>query len=188
MLSRTTLAVTLAAFAVTGCAAYLKMMTPKPRIVDNPLVSHQPLEVRAKASLGTLSEKDCNVWPFEDTTTVNVTAQQICVEITKHVEQSPGWNGEPTADRSKSVPVNADGTDGGYISAEKKRASKVAQCFNRGFNAQVGVWAFQYKGCTPNNNVVSSATKSLTVNHESWQFSTAQASPGGAAPVGAPPS
>lgn len=156
--------------AAAGCTAMMNAMTPKPRTADNPLVSGQPLEARTRAQIGTVSEKDCNTWPFEDTTTVNVSDAQICVDVKKHVMQQPDWTGEPNAERSQSVSISTDAGDGGRIDARKERASKIAQCFERGYNAQVGVWAFEYKGCAPNNGAVSKATKSLTVGHESWSF------------------
>src|SRR6202012_3092936 len=60
--------------SMAGCAAYMRVMTPKPQTADNPLVSGQPLVVTSKADVGTVQEQDCNTWPFEDTQTVTITA------------------------------------------------------------------------------------------------------------------
>ncbi len=163
--------------SLTGCSMMLAGMTPKPHIVDNPLVSGQPLESSKKGDVGTVGESDCNTWPFEDTTSVQVSAAQICVATKKHVAQPPGWSGEPTADRSKGFQIDADGATGPYINAEKTHAAKVGQCFNKGFNAQIAIWAFEYKGCTPNNGLVSAASKSLRVGDQSWTFAGAPATP-----------
>ena len=145
----------------------------------NPLVSGQPLEAKHKGDVGVVSEQDCNVWPFEDTMTVTATDAQICVTIKKHKEQPPGWTGEPTADRTVGLQVSGDGGgEGGYINAEKTGASKVGQCFNRGYNAQIAIWAFDYKGCTANGGVLTAASASLHVGDESWTFPTAKPAPG----------
>ena len=67
--------VSLTALVLTtsGCAALLAAGTPKPRVVDNPLTSGQPLESAAKSRVGTVREPDCESWPFEDTVSVTVT-------------------------------------------------------------------------------------------------------------------
>jgi hypothetical protein len=172
----------LATFAtlVTGCAMMMSSMTPKPRTAANPLVSGQPLEASKKAQLGVVGEQDCDRWPFEDTVNVAVTEAQICVTARKHKEQPPGWTGEPTANSSEGFRIANDANEGGYINAEKTHASKVGSCFNRGYNKQISIWAFDYKGCAPNNGTVSKATTSLRVGDESWSF------PGAAGPA-APP-
>jgi hypothetical protein len=177
----------LALGATGGCTMMMKAMTPKPRIVDNPLVSGQPLEASKKARIGTVTEADCSIWPFEDTVSVNVTEAQICIVTRKHVEQSPGWTGEPTANRSEGFKVSNDAAEGGYIDATKVRASKVGSCFERGYQAQIGVWAFEYKGCAPNNGTISKATKSLQVGDESWTFAGAEAAPATATTATPPP-
>jgi len=163
--------------ALSGCSMMMTAMTPKPRIVDNPLVSGQPLETSKKGDVGVVNEADCNTWPFEDTMTVNVTDAQICVAMKKHKEQPPGWSGEPTANSSEGFQIDADGATGPYINAEKKHAAKVGQCFNKGYNAQISIWAFEYKGCTPNTGLVSKASKTLRVGPESWTFPTPVAMP-----------
>ncbi|HEU0032304.1 MAG TPA: hypothetical protein VFQ53_16850 [Kofleriaceae bacterium] len=170
----------LALASLAGCAAMMKSMTPKPRTADNPLVSGQPLEASTKARIGTVTEQDCSIWPFEDSLSVNVTEAQICIVAKKHVEQPPGWSGEPTANRTEFFSVANDANEGGQISVEKVHASKVGSCFERGYQKQIGVWAFEYKGCAPNNGTVSKATKSLRVGDESWELT-------GAATAAAPP-
>jgi hypothetical protein len=170
-----------AALASTaGCAAYMRVMTPKPRTVDNPLVSGQPLVVTSKGDVGTVQEQDCNTWPFEDTLSVTVTASQICVEQHKNMSAPAGWSGEPTADSSKNVSVGTNvGADSNII-AQKSHSAKVGSCFNKGFNEQVAIWSFDYKGCTANNNLVTAETTSFHAGSESWQFA------GAAAPAAAP--
>jgi hypothetical protein len=176
---RILLLATLASMA--SCAAYMRVMTPTPRTVDNPLVSGQPLEVTSKADVGTVGEQDCNTWPFEDTMSVSVTASQICVEQHKNIVAPPGWSGEPTADSSKSVSVGTNAGADSEILAQKSHSAKVGSCFNKGFNDQVAIWAFDYKGCTANNNLVTAATTSFHAGSESWQFAGA-AAPAASAP------
>ncbi len=186
---RTLLPVALATVVVTGgCAMMMRSMTPKPRTADNPLVSGQPLETSKHARIGTVTEADCSIWPFDDTVSVNVTEAQICIVTRKHVEQSPGWTGEPTANRTEGFKVANDANEGGYISVEKVRASKVGSCFERGYQKQIGVWAFDYKGCAPNNGTVSKTTKSLQVGDESWTFLGAEAAPATTAAATSPAS
>jgi hypothetical protein len=168
MFIRPLLAITLA--STVACTAMMHAMTPTPRTADNPLVSGQPLEAKKKGDVGVVSEQDCNIWPFEDTMTVDVTDAQICVAVHKHKEQPPGWTGEPTANSSEGFQVANDAGEGGYINAQKAHASKVGSCFNKGYNAQISIWAFDYKGCAPNNGTVSKATKSLRVGDEGWEF------------------
>jgi hypothetical protein len=168
--------------SMVGCAAYMRVMTPKPRTVDNPLVSGQPLVVTSKADVGTVQEQDCNTWPFEDTQTVTMTASQICVEQHKNMSAPAGWSGEPTADSSKNVGVGTNVGADSTIIAPKSHSAKVGSCFNKGFNEQVAIWSFDYKGCTANNNLVTESTTSVHAGSESWQFT------GAAAPAGAPAS
>jgi hypothetical protein len=155
----------------------LRGAPPTSRAADNPLVSGQPLETSEKASLGILGEQDCNVWPFDDTLAVNVTEAEICIAIKKHVEQPPGWRGEPTANRTEGFQVANDASEGGYISTEKRRAAKVGSCFDKGYNQQVSIWAFEYQGCAPNNSTVTAATRSLRVGDEEWTFAAAAPPP-----------
>jgi hypothetical protein len=181
------LALVLGLVSFTGCAAMMASMTPKPRTADNPLVSGQPLEATKKgSSVAGLSEQDCDRWPFEDSVSVRVTEQQICISAVKHKDASATWVGEPTANSSEGFQVANDAGEGGYINANKKRSSKIAKCFSRGYNANVSIWAFEYEGCAPNNGTVTAATKSLRVGDESWDFpgATAAASAGSAAPSG----
>lgn len=173
--SRSLTAVTAVAIAATGCAMMMKSMTPTPRTATNPLVSGQPLEATKNARIGTVGEKDCDRWPFEDTVSVSVSEAQICVSVRKHVEQPPGWSGEPTANSSDPYSVRNDAGEGGSITVEKAHAAKVATCFEPGYKANIGVWAFDYKGCAPNNGTVGKMTKSLTVGDESWSFAGAAA-------------
>jgi len=156
--------------AAAGCTMMMSAMTPKPRVAPNPLTSGQPVEASTKASLGVLGEKDCDRWPFEDSVSVAVTEQQICISTKKHVEQSPGWTGEPTANSSDPMSVSNDAGQGGSITVEKKHASKVGMCFDPGYNAKVGIWEFEYQGCAPNNGTITATTKSMTVGSESWSF------------------
>lgn len=167
----------------TGCTFLMKSMTPKPRIVENPLVSGQPLETTKKASLGTLAEADCETWPFEDTMSVTVTDAQICVTQHKNVEASPGWTGEPTSNSSEGFRVASGAGEGGYIDARKAKAAKVGSCFDRGYNSKVAIWAFDYKGCAPNNGTITKTSASMRVGDEAWEFSP----PAGAAPAAAGP-
>ena len=173
------LSVALASFALatTGCTFLMKSMTPKPRIVANPITSGQPLEATKKAHLGVVTEADCSIWPFEDQMTVNVTEAQICIAQRKHVEASPGWTGEPTSNSSQGFRVANNANEGGYIDARKAKASKVGTCFNRGYNKTVSIWAFDYKGCAPNNGTITAQTTSVRIGDESWEF---------APPAGAP--
>ena len=172
---RTTLAAALV--STTACAAYMRAMTPKPRTADNPLVSGQPLEVTSKSDVGGVMEEDCNIWPFEDTFRVTVTAQQICIEQHKNQAAPAGWTGEPTADSGSLMSVGTQVGADATVQVEKKHASKVGQCFDKGFNAQVAIWAFDYKGCIPNNGLVTAATTSFHAGHESWQFAGAAPAP-----------
>jgi hypothetical protein len=182
---RLMLALAAAAASSAGCM----MMMPggargaAGRSVDNPLVSHQPLEATSKGDVGTVGEADCNTWPFEDRLSVQVTEGQICVEQHKIQAAPPGWSGEPTADRSELVSVANETGAGGSINASKAHASKVGSCFNKGFNEQVAIWAFDYKGCAPNNGTVTAQTRSLSVGHESWSFAAPAAPAGAAAPA-----
>lgn len=173
------LALALGLISFTGCAAMMASMTPKPRTADNPLVSGQPLEASKKGSVTGVSEQDCDRWPFEDSVTVRVTEQQICISAVKHKDASSGWVGEPTSNSSEGFQVANDAGEGGYITANKKRASKVGKCFSRGYNANISIWALEYEGCAPNNGTVTAATKSLRVGDESWDF------PGASAPAAA---
>jgi hypothetical protein len=157
----------------TACTSMLHAMQPKPRTADNPLVSGQPLETSQKSDVGVVGEQDCNIWPFEDTMRVTVTEAQICVEEHKNQAAPPGWTGEPTADRGKLVSVGTDAGADGTVNVEKGHAAKVASCFNKGFNQQVAIWAFDYKGCAPNNGLVTATSKSFHVGSESWQFAGA---------------
>jgi hypothetical protein len=160
--------------AAGGCAMMMKSMTPTPRTAENPLVSGHALESTKQARIGTTTEKDCSIWPFEDAISVTVTDAEICISTRKHKEQSPGWTGEPTANSSDPYSVANDANEGGSITVKKVKASKVGTCFERGYNAQIGVWAFDYKGCAPNNGTVSKTTKSLRVGDESWSFPGAE--------------
>lgn len=164
-------ALVLSLVAATGCFA---MMRPGAggggRTVDNPIVSGQPLEVTKSGDVGVVSEQDCNIWPFEDKLEVKVTEAQICISQHKNMEAPPGWSGEPTNDRSKGFNVANNAAEGGYINAEKNHSSKVGHCFNKGYNQEVAIWAFDYQGCAPNNGTVTTATTSLTVGDESWSF------------------
>jgi hypothetical protein len=184
-MSRVLASLALATVAATGCAMMMKGMTPTPRTADNPLVSGQPLETTKKASLGVVSEQDCSIWPFEDAMSVSVTDAQICITSRKHVEQPPGWTGEPTANRQEGFSVANEANEGGYINTDKVKAAKVGTCFNKGYNKQIAIYAFDYKGCAPNNGTVSKTTKSLRVGSESWSFAGAAAAPTQAA--AAPP-
>jgi hypothetical protein len=166
--------------SMSACAAYMRVMTPKPRTADNPLVSGQPLQVSSKSDVGTVGEQDCNTWPFEDTMTVSVTASQICVEQHKNIVAPPGWSGEPTADSSKNVSVGTNVGADSTILAQKTHSAKVGSCFNKGFNDQVAIWGFDYKGCTA-NSVVTATTSTFHAGSESWQFA------GAAAPAATPP-
>lgn len=167
--------VSLTALVLTasGCAALLAAGTPKPRVVDNPLKSGQPLESVEKSDVGVVREPDCQTWPFEDTVSVAITEQQICITTRKNVASSPGWTGEPTSNRTEFFRVVNDANEGGQIAVEKVRASKVSSCFNRGYNAKVSIWALEYKGCAPNNGTVTEATQSLRVGDNAWSFSAA---------------
>ncbi|MDC3952904.1 hypothetical protein [Polyangium jinanense] len=136
---------------------------------QNPLVSGAPLEARSKGKIGVVSEPDCNVWPFEDTMTVKASESEVCVTALQHKDAPPGWTGEPTANSSEGYSVSS-GAERGYIDARKTRASKVGSCFNKGFNKQVAIWAFEYEGCTPNNGVLTKASPSLRVGDASWTF------------------
>ncbi|MEO8706347.1 MAG: hypothetical protein ABI867_40330 [Kofleriaceae bacterium] len=160
----------LAVVAAGGCAMMMKGMTVTPKTADNPLVSGHPLEASKQARIGTTTEKDCSVWPFEDTMSVSVTDAEICISVRKHIEQSPGWTGEPTANSSDPYRVTNDVNEGGSITIKKVKASKVGKCFERGYNADIGVWAFEYHGCAPNNGTISKTTKSMNVGDESWSF------------------
>ena len=183
-MKRSIVAVTITSFvSLAGCAGMMKSMTPKPRVVDNPLVSGQPLEAKHKGDVGVVSQDDCNTWPFEDTLTVRVTEAQICIEARNHKEQPPGWTGEPTADSSKGFSIANDANEGGRINADKAGSAKVGSCFNRGYNKQVEIWAFDYKACAPNNGTVTAATKSLRVGDESWDFAGSQPATTAAAPA-----
>lgn len=174
-MSRTrTLTISLLALA-TGCAMMMKGAGPTERTADNPLVSGSPLEVTSNARIGTASEQDCTIWPFEDRLSVAITEAEICISVRKHVEQSPGWTGEPTANRSEGFTVANDANEGGSIQATKVKASKVGSCYERGYKANIGVWAFEYAGCAPNNGTVTQATKSLRVGREQWTFAAAAA-------------
>jgi len=146
---------------------------------DNPLISGQPLEVKHKGDVGVVSEPDCSIWPFEDTMTVTATADQICVTLHKHKDAPSGWTGEPTANRTEGLRVSGDaGSEGGYINAEKTGSSKVGSCFNRGYNARVAIWAFDYKGCIANGGVLTKTSASLQVGDQSWTFPTGKPAPG----------
>lgn len=186
MFVRPTLFLALASAA--GCAAMMRSMEVKPHTADNPLVSGQPLEAREKGDVGVVSEQDCNIWPFEDTMSVRITDAQICISARKHRAASPGWSGEPTANRSEFFRVSNEVGEGGSISVDKQRSSKVAQCFNKGFNAETPIWLFEYEGCAPNNGTVTAATTRLTVGDETWEFPgsapPAAASAGAPAPAG----
>ncbi|HEY4182702.1 MAG TPA: hypothetical protein VGM90_37985 [Kofleriaceae bacterium] len=177
-MSMTRNALVLSLVAATGCLA---MMKPGAggggRTVDNPLVSGSPLEVTKNGDVGVVSEQDCNIWPFEDKLEVKVTDKQICISQHKNMEAPPGWSGEPTSDRTKGFNVANNAAEGGYISTEKNHASKVGHCFNKGYNEEIAIWAFDYQGCAPNNGTVTANTTSLTVGDESWNF------PGPAAPA-----
>ena len=169
------LAISLTLASTIGCSAYMHAMTPKPRVVENPLASGQPLKVTKKGDVGVVSESDCNIWPFEDKLDVEVTEAQICIVSHKHTQAPPGWTGEPTMNRSEGFKVANDANEGGYINAEKTHAAKVGSCFDKGYNQQTSIWAFDYKGCAPNNGTVSKSTKSLQVGDESWDFAGAAA-------------
>lgn len=170
----------------TACLAMMRPAAPTPRTADNPLISGQPLEVTSKSDVGVVSEPDCNIWPFEDRLTVSVTEAQICVELHKNTAAPPGWTGEPTASRTEGMQIANDANEGGYVNAEKTRAAKVGSCFNRGFNDQVAIWAFDYKVCAPNNGTVTRTTRSLRVGDEAWEFAGAAPAPAvsGAGPGG----
>jgi hypothetical protein len=166
----------LAVLAVTipGCALMMSgVSSPEQPVVDNPLTSGQPLETVKKSDVGTVREPDCKTWPFEDTISVAVTEAQICISNKKHVVASPGWSGEPTSNRSEFFRVVNDANEGGTITVEKARASKVSSCFNRGYNSEVKIWALEYKGCAPNNGTITEATKSLRVGNDGWTFTGA---------------
>ena len=180
---RTVLAAVL--LSTSACAAMMHAMTPKPRVADNPLISGQPLEATKHGDVSGAAEADCNVWPFEDKVTVAVTSAQICVELHRNKAAPVGWSGEPTANSSEGFHVANDAGEGGYINAEKTHASKVGSCFNKGFQGDTPIWAFDYKGCAPNNGTVTQATKSLRVGDESWDFPAANPTPAGSAAPGA---
>ncbi len=184
---RTPLAAVLVAaiFATSACTAMMHAMTPKPRIVDNPLLSGQPIELTKSGDVSGASEADCSIWPFEDKLTVSVSTAEICVEQHKHITASSGWVGEPTSNRSEGFRIANDAGEGGYINATKGHAAKVGSCFNRGYNAQTAIWAVDYKGCAPNNATVTAATKSLTVGDESWTFPAGAPVEAGSAAPGA---
>jgi hypothetical protein len=175
--------ITLATLAVGSTACILMhpgAMHASGQTAPNPLVSGQPLEATHKGDVGVVSEPDCSIWPFQDTMTVTATDAQICVTIKRHKDAPSGWTGEPTADRTVGLQVSGDGgAQGGYINAEKTGSSKVGSCLNRGYNARVAIWAFDYKGCTPNGGVLTQASGSLRVGDESWTFPTAKPAPGG---------
>ena len=169
------LSLTLLMLVQSGCGAMLAAATPEPRVVDNPLTSGQPLELTKKSSIGTVQEPDCQTWPFEDTVSVDITEAQICISTRKHVAASPTWHGEPTSNRQEFFRVLNDANEGGTIAVEKVRASKVSSCFERGYNATVPIWAFEYKGCAPNNGTVTENTQSLQVGDEAWSFAAVSA-------------
>jgi hypothetical protein len=183
-MSRLTNILVVTTLATTGCAMMMKGMTVAPRTAENPLVSGQALEATKKAHLGVVGEQDCTIWPFEDALSVVVTDAQICISKRKHIEQSPGWTGEPTANRQEGFRVTTNANEGGYINTDKVKASKVGSCFNKGYNKQVSIYAFDYKGCAPNNGTVSKATTSLRIGDESWNFpgATTVAQPTAATP------
>jgi hypothetical protein len=174
-----------AVFTAAGCAAMMRSMEVKPRTAENPLVSGQALEASKKANVGVVSEQDCDQWPFEDTLSVRVTEAEICISARKHKDVESSWSGEPTSNSSENFSVANEAGEGGYITAKKVRSSKVSKCFNKGYNQEVKIWAFDYEGCAPNNGTVTASTKSLNVEGEAWAFPTAQAASAGApAPAG----
>jgi len=177
----TFIAPVLATLTVAGCAMMMKGAGPTQRTADNPLVTGQPLEVTTTARIGTAGEQDCTTWPFEDTLSVAITDAQICISLRKHIDASPTWTGEPTANRSEGFTIANDANEGGHIHADKVRAAKVGTCYERGYKANVPVWAFDYKGCAPNNGTVSKTTRSLRVGSEQWTFAGAEPAPDKAA-------
>ena len=180
---RTTLVAVLV--ATSACTAMMHAMTPKPRIVDNPLLSGKPLETTKNGDVSGASEADCSIWPFEDKLTVSVSAAEICVEQHKHMVATAGWVGEPTSNNSADFRISNDAGEGGYINAAKAHAAKVGTCFNRGYNAQTAIWALDYKGCAPNNQTITAASKSMTVGDESWTFPAGAPVEAGSAAPGA---
>ncbi|HEY4055069.1 MAG TPA: hypothetical protein VGM39_00630 [Kofleriaceae bacterium] len=171
LMSITRKALLLSVLAASGCLA---MMKPGAggggRTVDNPLVSGGPLEATKNANVGVVSEQDCNIWPFEDKLEVKVSEKEICISQHQNQVAPPGWSGEPTSDSSKGFNVANQAAEGGYINTAKHHASKVGQCFDKGYNQEVAIWAFDYQGCAPNNGTVTANTTSLTVGDESWNF------------------
>jgi len=145
------------------------------KAADNPLSSGKALENKSNArDIGVVSANDCSTWPFEDAITVNASEAEICVSYRKHRVQMPGWTGEPTSDSSKGFSVSTDDSkSNGYVNAKKEHASKVGTCFDKGYQKQVGIWAFDYKGCAKNETLTRTSAW-LRVGDDQWSFPTAK--------------
>lgn len=164
-----------------SCAAMMARPAPTSRPAENPLVTGQALELKHNGEIGVVAEQDCTTWPFEDTLTVSVNEAQICITSHTHKDAPPGWSGEPTMRTSEGFQVANDANEGGYININKTHVAKVGACFNKGYNAKIAIWAFDYHGCAPNNGTVTAATRSLRVGRDAWEFaptsSTAPSAP-----------
>ena len=178
MLDRT-IAASLLALTTTACMFMGPKGPSSSQTAENPLVSGHDLEATHPGDVGVVSAEDCNIWPFEDRMTVRASEQEICVSVHKHVQAPPGWTGEPNAARTEGFKIVTDpAREGIYINAEKSHPAKVGSCFNKGFNEQIAIWAFDYDGCEPNNGTLTATSPSLIVGDEEWTFPAAA----GAAP------
>lgn len=168
------LASSLTLATITGCAAMMRPAPPTAQPAGNPLVSGQALEATDRGSVTGITEPDCTKWPFgetiDDSITVEVTEAQICVSVHKYKEELASWTGEPTMNSSEGFQIVNDANEGGYINTRKSHAAKVSSCFNKGYNKETLIWAFDYTGCAPNNGTVSKATRSLRVGNHAWEF------------------
>lgn len=156
------------AFVLPACGILMPGLAPraaKAQAAQNPVSGGSTLEYRGRPEdpdVASLTQADCERFPFEDAYAVHATAEQVCVEYT--AVRAGQTSSESSTWFLLATDGNADAKDKPKIDLDRKGTPrKVALCKPQG--REVGIWEVTYAGCGPNGGALTASSKRLELRN-----------------------